>query len=671
MKECKVLLLGDSISMGYREYVRDQLQETCHVLYPAENCKFTAYTYRMLYEWRRDLCIEDGVDLIYWNNGLWDVVRVFGDGPQTDLTAYENDIKRLLHRLKYLFPTAKICWATTTPVMEALYSEDFFRRNSDIEKYNATAKAVLERHVTRIDDLYRLVKDAPGDPFYDATHFTDEFNQVLGSHVVQTIRNALADKLFYSKQFLKEERKKSDAVVERLASAAEKPPIVAWGAGNIFSRSIDIISQFCTVLAVADINPQLHGKTVCQVPCISPDMISDYSTTVIITVENRDQNRSIAEQCRKNHFDFCSFDILLPRFIRLLQEQALAEMGENVRVIDQNPHTIEVMRKYIGFDIPISHQCNLRCSYCYLNGTFDGSVLQPKAAYIPKFVRMKLSRQRIGGSALIGLCGDGETLLSEGFTQLCVELLKEGHYLHIVTNGVLVKKIQEILEEAGDYAGHIIFKLSFHYLQLKQKKLLSRFVEAVKMIDSSEASYTIELMPHDELEEYIDEVKAFSLHNFGALPQLTIGRDENNARRVLSRKSFREYYDTWRVFQSNMLDARMKMYLMKGKQCRAGDLSYWIDLTFGALRRCLFHENLGNIYLPDDKTQFDCVGDDCPLDYCFNCHVYATLGVVDADSPSYYEIRDRMMVGGGHWIKENMRRFLDIKLDEIYPYANS
>lgn len=41
------------------------------------------------------------------------------------------------------------------------------------------------------------------------------------------------------------------------------------------------------------------------------------------------------------------------------------------------------------------------------------------------------------------------------------------------------------------------------------------------------ASFTIEVTPSDELIPYIDEMKEVSLREFGALPHITVARDES------------------------------------------------------------------------------------------------------------------------------------------------
>ena len=174
-------------------------------------------------------------------------------------------------------------------------------------------------------------------------------------------------------------------------------------------------------------------------------------------------------------------------------------------------------------------------------------------------------------------------------------------------------------------------------------------------------------MPHDELIEFIPEVLSFSLKNFGAYPQLTVGRDERNNRELLTKLSKEEYIRTWKVFQSEMFDLKMKFYMLHGTNCNAGRDSFFIDLYSGVMKRCLFPENMGDFYDDSISLDFERVGDSCPLNYCFNCHAYLTMGVMpDILAPTYLNIRDRVREDGTHWIKEKMRGFLNTRFYEEY-----
>ena len=78
----KVTLLGDSIrQIGYGKSVEEALKkEGIEVFQPEENCRFARYTFRMLFDYKDQIA---GSDVIHWNNGLWDVSDLFGDGQFT------------------------------------------------------------------------------------------------------------------------------------------------------------------------------------------------------------------------------------------------------------------------------------------------------------------------------------------------------------------------------------------------------------------------------------------------------------------------------------------------------------------------------------------------------------------------------------------------------------
>jgi len=92
-----------------------------------------------------------------------------------------------------LFPDAKIIFATSTPVNEAGFIEEFeTRHNSDVEKYNAAACEVLRGMDVTINDLYGLIKDKPLDYFSDQTHFyTAAATKLLGGQVARILCDVL------------------------------------------------------------------------------------------------------------------------------------------------------------------------------------------------------------------------------------------------------------------------------------------------------------------------------------------------------------------------------------------------------------------------------------------------------------------------------------------------
>ena len=184
----KIVLIGDSIRMGYDKYVKDALSGTAEVLYPSENCRFAEYVLRYAHEWKKNGGWGDDVDLVHWNAGLWDALELFGDGPLTSLSYYGEAIGRIDRRLRMLFPRAKLVFATSTNVCERMSSAHFTRHNSTIETYNAEALRALSGTDTVINDLYALTASVPDSYRSDWVHFyTPEGTELIGKRVLSVL----------------------------------------------------------------------------------------------------------------------------------------------------------------------------------------------------------------------------------------------------------------------------------------------------------------------------------------------------------------------------------------------------------------------------------------------------------------------------------------------------
>lgn len=184
----KIILLGDSIRMGYDKYVKDALSGVAEVSYPSDNCRFAQYLLRMLHNLKNEYKHPEEIDLIHWNAGLWDVVELYGEPPLTSPEFYAEMIARIDRVLRVIFPNAKLVFATSTSVMEEKFTADFVRRNATIEQYNKIAVEALSGTGQVINDLYSLTKDFPDSYRSDKTHFhTPEATKLLGDRVLSVI----------------------------------------------------------------------------------------------------------------------------------------------------------------------------------------------------------------------------------------------------------------------------------------------------------------------------------------------------------------------------------------------------------------------------------------------------------------------------------------------------
>ena len=165
-----ILLIGDSIRIGYDKAVQKSLEGKANVYFPDENCRFATFVLRYLHEYKK--LVPDGkVDILHWNAGLWDCLRLFEEEPHTPIDVYAYYIDRICQRIKKLFPDATVIFATSTSVQSELMDKDFKRYNEEIEKYNAAAVSVVEKYGFVVNDLYTVSTQLPQEAHSDPVHY--------------------------------------------------------------------------------------------------------------------------------------------------------------------------------------------------------------------------------------------------------------------------------------------------------------------------------------------------------------------------------------------------------------------------------------------------------------------------------------------------------------------
>jgi len=181
----RVLLIGDSISIGYTSSVRRRLAGKANVHRAPENCQYSAYGLEHLNSW-----LGDGKwDVIHFNWGIWDTHH-FKDGKvRTTPKQYGENLAKLVAVLKTTH--AKLIWATTTPLVTYQHG-DLLVRSEDIPVYNAAAESVMRENKVAVDDLNSFM--LPHERRYhtsDGCHFTPAGNEYLAVHVVNSVEDAL------------------------------------------------------------------------------------------------------------------------------------------------------------------------------------------------------------------------------------------------------------------------------------------------------------------------------------------------------------------------------------------------------------------------------------------------------------------------------------------------
>jgi lysophospholipase L1-like esterase len=195
-----VLIIGDSISIGYGLPLRAMLAGKANVMRPMRpggkapaNCSSTIEGLAHLPEWLGDTKWS----VIHFNWGLHDLAHRLENKPQLDkvhgkirvpLAEYEANLENLVLELKKT--GAKLVWASTTKVPDG----EPGRILGDDVKYNAAARRIMERHGIPIDDLHALSAGMPESMFLKPgnVHYTPEGYAKLAEQVARTIAPLLA-----------------------------------------------------------------------------------------------------------------------------------------------------------------------------------------------------------------------------------------------------------------------------------------------------------------------------------------------------------------------------------------------------------------------------------------------------------------------------------------------
>ena len=213
----RVLLIGDSISMGYTLEVRERLKGVANVHRPPQNCGDSATGLKQLDRW-----LGTGTwDVIHFNFGLHDLKYLDAQGKYVSpeqgtqvapLAVYRQRLQDFTVRAKAT--GAKVIFATTTPVPPGCQG----RVAGDEVGYNRVALEVMQELGVTVNDLCGHVAQQqralpplparakpippapqvlprPGElqkPF--DVHFTPEGSRQLATLVVANIRKSLSSR---------------------------------------------------------------------------------------------------------------------------------------------------------------------------------------------------------------------------------------------------------------------------------------------------------------------------------------------------------------------------------------------------------------------------------------------------------------------------------------------
>lgn len=190
----RVLLIGDSISMGYTLPVRELLKGKANVVRPNTNCGPSSRGVESLDQWLG----KGKWDVIHFNFGLHDLVYFAENGKdraekttpgarhQVPLPQYEANLRKIVARLKQT--GAKVIWASTTPVPEGAAN----RAADESLLFNEVAAKIMQENQIETDDLHAFAKARLAEiQLPKNVHFTPEGSKVLAKKVAEVVESHL------------------------------------------------------------------------------------------------------------------------------------------------------------------------------------------------------------------------------------------------------------------------------------------------------------------------------------------------------------------------------------------------------------------------------------------------------------------------------------------------
>lgn len=180
----KILIIGDSISIGYFPFVKETLADKADVVHNKGNAQHTGTGLKNIKDWLG----EEKWDIVLFNWGLWDLCyRPVIKGPEnrdkvygkltTSPELYRENLQELVNILKR--SNAQLVFVTTTYVPE----NEKGRFSEDAVKYNAIAKDVMKKNGIAVNDIFKRSKEVHkkyGEAL-DDVHYTKKGYQELGN----------------------------------------------------------------------------------------------------------------------------------------------------------------------------------------------------------------------------------------------------------------------------------------------------------------------------------------------------------------------------------------------------------------------------------------------------------------------------------------------------------
>lgn len=189
----KVVLVGDSIRLGYAPIVEKELAGKAAITGPRANGGDSANVLKNLEKW----VIREKPAVVHFNCGIHDTKRFRETGRfQVSPEEYEANLRAIVKRIRDE-TDAVVLFATSTPILDARAAaarkgRDYELLDASIDRYNAIARRVMKDLDVPVDDLNAAIaEDAEKLISRDGVHLKQAGRERLGKRVAEFIEPQL------------------------------------------------------------------------------------------------------------------------------------------------------------------------------------------------------------------------------------------------------------------------------------------------------------------------------------------------------------------------------------------------------------------------------------------------------------------------------------------------
>lgn len=194
--KARVLIIGDSISIGYTPFVQENLKDIATVSHNPGNAQHTGTGLDSIVSWIG----RNNWDIIQFNWGLWDLCYRDSDSKEQgnrdkingkitfNLTEYGNNLDSIVKLIRKN-SNAELIFVTTTYVPDG----ESGRFKDDAVKYNEVAKKVMELNKVKINDIFEKSIEIHHEFGQDTNnvHYSEKGYQELGLQVSDFLKHEI------------------------------------------------------------------------------------------------------------------------------------------------------------------------------------------------------------------------------------------------------------------------------------------------------------------------------------------------------------------------------------------------------------------------------------------------------------------------------------------------